>query len=330
MGVLKIATPVLKTANNPTFKGVGITKTPSYVDEAVDLATNVTSSVAFSLGSKVLTRSVPALFVASTLYDVGSGLYNLYKSYTSEPSSPIPSEPVIAEDGNKVEPKYIPEKIIEGAVNVAKANLENVKAKNDEIASTLTNFEGTTLPEHMANNTSALVGAINHLSEVIAKGTSDITLGSFSIGQTLSDFGLMFEHYANQGLKTESVKLGSSMSVTTDFSDKFNEVLDLNKQVLPKQYEKADLQIDDLTFRKTDKSIVDLDGLEVANISPREAELIKNATVSRKTTDENNLEFDEEDFDIMDSLPDITAITTYESRSELIEKIMRNEPIEEV
>ena len=49
----------------------------------------------------------------------------------------------------------------------------------------------------------------------------------------------------------------------------------------------------------TNQKIVDLDGIEVATAKPLDIALQKNATITRKTTDENNLELDDEDFDLM-------------------------------
>ncbi len=335
MGVLKLANTGYKAVNNPTFKNVGVVKTtPTMADDVANLTSNVTSSLAFSLASKVLTRSVPALFVASTLYDVGSGLYDIYKNYTSDKKTEDNSNTKIKTDEGIVTPKSIPETILNQAVTKAKSDVENVKAKSESIKAEFTAFEGTTLPEHMANNTSALVSAINHLTETVAQGSTQMSINVMALSQTLSDFSMLMEYGIEQNLKIKAVELGADtlkfpdmLNIKTDFSDSFNDVLGLKKEEIPKQIEKADLQIDDLTYRKTDVALTDLDGEVVATVSPREAETKKNITLAKKTTDENNFQLDEEDLDTMDtysSLPSLDGLYVHSNRAKQVEDILLN------
>jgi hypothetical protein len=192
----------------------------------------------------------------------------------------------------------------------------------------------------MKSNTSALVQSVNALTNALTLGLSESNIGILALTQAVSNLSSLMEHSNEQNLKSKAVDLKVStnpnisvnfpdlMNVKTDFSDSFNEILGLKKQEIPKQIEKADLQIDDLTYKKTATAVKDLDGQTVASISPREAELVKNATVAKKTTDENNFELDNEDYDIMDVLPDISPLLQYEKRADSIEKILRNLPLD--
>ena len=57
--------------------------------------------------------------------------------------------------------------------------------------------------------------------------------------------------------------------------------------------------------------IKDLDGQDVAKISPREAQTIKNASQARVATDTNNFELLDSDLDdLFGDLPDITGLFT--------------------
>lgn len=70
-----------------------------------------------------------------------------------------------------------------------------------------------------------------------------------------------------------------------------------------------DIEKDRHTFEKTAQSIKDLDGQVVANLSPREAQAVNNATQAKKNTDINNFELLDSDIeDLFGDLPDITGL----------------------
>ena len=90
--------------------------------------------------------------------------------------------------------------------------------------------------------------------------------------------------------------------------------------------QKDDLVIDDLEFRSSSQTILDLDDNEICNVSPRDVENIKNATVARKVTDENNFELDDDDFDddFNSLMPDISAIFGSYNVSDIITDITKS------
>lgn len=77
------------------------------------------------------------------------------------------------------------------------------------------------------------------------------------------------------------------------------------------QVSKQSFDIEDKVFNMTQQPINDLDGQSVANLSPRDATLIKNASQARMATDENNFELEQDDLDIADFV-DISSIFGYE------------------
>ncbi len=78
-----------------------------------------------------------------------------------------------------------------------------------------------------------------------------------------------------------------------------------NDELAVKSLEKTKLE-----YQTTQTTIQDLDGETVANKTPLELEAISNATKARKTTDENNFELDDSDFDIFPLDVDLTEILT--------------------
>jgi hypothetical protein len=335
MGVLKLANDVNKYANNPTFKGVGLTKsTPTMADTVTELTNNVTSSVVFSVASKVLPRFNPYLLVASTLYDIGTSAYQAYKNYTSAPPTIETANEPVSIDDKKVPVKDIPEKTLEKIIAQKQSDIAKVKDETQIIYDNFVSYNGTNLPDTMKSNTSALVQSVNALTNALTLGLSESNIGILALTQAVSNLSSLMEYSNEQNLKSKAVDLNVStnpnisvnfpdlMNVKTDFSDSFNEILGLKKQEIPKQIEKADLQIDDLTYKKTATAVKDLDGQTVASISPREAELVKNATVAKKTTDQNNLELDEGDFDILSNI-DISSIFGFEKTSIEEEQILK-------
>ncbi len=102
------------------------------------------------------------------------------------------------------------------------------------------------------------------------------------------------------------VENNPSIHTNVDLS-KIEDVADAIRDVFEKTKEKDEAILEDLNYKKSAAVISDLDGNVVANVSPRELEVIKNASVAREKTDINNFELENEDFDIGD-LSNITLL----------------------
>lgn len=84
----------------------------------------------------------------------------------------------------------------------------------------------------------------------------------------------------------------------------------LQQQFLDIKTQESGLKIDSMEYNRTSQTVKDWDENILADISPREARLVKDATMAIKTTDENNLELDTDDIDIV--LPiDISSINGF-------------------
>lgn len=70
-----------------------------------------------------------------------------------------------------------------------------------------------------------------------------------------------------------------------------------------------DIEKERHTYEKTPQNIKDLDGETVANLSPRDAQTVKDITQAKMATDTNNFELSESDIEgLFGDLPDITGL----------------------
>jgi hypothetical protein cdivTM_06112 len=70
-----------------------------------------------------------------------------------------------------------------------------------------------------------------------------------------------------------------------------------------------DIEKDRYAYEKTPQAIKDFDGETVANLSPRDAQTVKNVTQAKTATDTNNFELLDSDIeDLFGDLPDITGL----------------------
>ena len=85
----------------------------------------------------------------------------------------------------------------------------------------------------------------------------------------------------------------------------------------------AEIETERHEYETKPQTIRDLDGESVANISPRDAQTIKNASEARIATDTNNFELDSSDiFSLFDGLPDPSGLFDIELPSETLRKTM--------
>ena len=86
----------------------------------------------------------------------------------------------------------------------------------------------------------------------------------------------------------------------------------------------AEIETERHEYETKPQTIRDLDGESVANISPRDAQTIKNASEARIATDENNFNVGEDEIDgLFPEFPDITALFDFVMPSKIDEEIMK-------
>jgi hypothetical protein len=329
-------------ANNPNYKGGGVVKTSSpFVSTTVsDLENNVLSRIAtrgaLGVAGRVFSRFVPILSQAQMVYDVGSLASSVVSSLSTPDMETIEvvhhmKKPAVSTSSSGVvksnsTPTNDPQSTL--AYELNKTRAEQQKALEGSLSGVedgiSTPVVETTLPDVMRENTLALVQAINYLTLAITKGSGDVSSslqGMLMQGDTMTQLK-QAEYQQRDQHKYIDIQLWKAFLENGAKAFEKYKPTEVDMDFMKPFYEKG---AEDYDYKKNPLSIRDLDGQTVATHSPREIEAIKNATLSRKTTDENNLELDEEDFDIMDSLPDISSIFKYERQAPIIESIIRNE-----
>lgn len=98
------------------------------------------------------------------------------------------------------------------------------------------------------------------------------------------------------------VSLKTSLDKIATVKDDLAKISDNGKGLLDIEKERHD-------YEKKPQTIKDLDGQTVANLSPRDAQTVKNVTQAKTATDTNNFELDGNDIlDLFDGLPDPSAL----------------------
>ena len=86
-----------------------------------------------------------------------------------------------------------------------------------------------------------------------------------------------------------------------------------------------DIEKDRHTYEKTPQAIKDLDGETVANLSPRDAQTVKNATEARVATDENSFELSDSDVSgLFPEFPDITTLFDFPLPNKIDLEVLKN------
>ena len=268
-------------ANNADYSGGGVVKnTPSYSSNTiVDSLKNAVASRAVSTAVKtVLPRLNPYVAVGQIACE---GV-----SYLRAKSSDFGHSEGWVDSGNTDLSTISISKIINSkadsdmdVTNYAQNFSDYQESSYNQLSSDLDNIDSTlkastapTLPETMINNTSALVQSLNALTLSFQQQLGYMSSGILSVGAYLDQLVTLKQKEFEFHQETESIKL-----------------------------EKTQLQKESYEFKKTAQDVYDLDGQKVASFAPREAELVKNTTVAKDTTDKINFELDDEDLEPDDS-----------------------------
>lgn len=131
----------------------------------------------------------------------------------------------------------------------------------------------------------AFKSSIENLSKEVAKGANTVALNSSSNKVSV----------ALKGVNENLAKIATVKDDLAKISENGKGLLDIEK--------------DRYAYEKTPQAIKDLDGETVVNLSPRDAQTVKNATQAKKNTDINNFELLDSDIeDLFGDLPDITGL----------------------
>ena len=121
----------------------------------------------------------------------------------------------------------------------------------------------------------------------------------------------------SDGLKEVSKNNGANISLAIgSLNQNLAKISDSSKG-------RFDIEKERHTYEKTPQAIKDLDGETVANLSPRDAQTVKDITQAKTATDTNNFELLESDIeDLFGDLPDPTDLFKFELPGETLTKIL--------
>jgi len=135
---------------------------------------------------------------------------------------------------------------------------------------------------------------------------------SYQQGQTLPSVLSQNAKALTQSINALTVSFNEQFSLLNNYM--MANVL-YQQQFLDLKTAESDLKIESMTYNKTSQTIKDLDGNEVVNLAPRDASMVKNATVAKDTTDKINYDVD----DLLDDSPiDLSSIIGYEDGSDIM------------
>ena len=145
----------------------------------------------------------------------------------------------------------------------------------------------------------ALKGSVDNLTKAVTSGLNTVSLNSG--GNKVS--------VALKGVNENLAKIAEIKGDVAKISENGKGLLDIEK--------------DRHAYEKTPQAIKDLDGETVANLSPRDAQTVKNITQAKTATDTNNFELEGDDIlGLFDDLPDIGGLFNIELPSESLRKLM--------
>jgi hypothetical protein len=209
---------------------------------------------------------------------------------------------------------------------------KSIQEINDIISTETEYLEGENLIDTLQNNQKNTAESLKKLSQafvasnsVVASNvdlltSSNITLGN-QITQGFDNFavvmGAVLSEIYNVSAQAVSDSVGETVvNVTTpapvvniDMASVSSSIDGLKSEINPSSrvdfYDKQNTIAD---YKTTSIDIQDLDGNIIATDTPLNIKTRNEASSARKTTDENNFELDDEDFDMWDTMPDISDI----------------------
>lgn len=323
-GNLGSIVPPSRPANNENFQGISSKTSKQVAYEALE------SAIAMS---KISTKSKVVLELFGTAY-------SLLSSYLSTASE---------DEKEEIKKKQ------QEASNLSytyenQMNLDDFLTRQQEAMTPPTT--GETLPAVLTKNTKELVTSVNKLNSTL--GEKFDYFNNYMYGLlTYMDIatGLMDKTYAlskeladNAKKKDEdnSLTVGDSKMSPAEIEARKNlamlKAYDFKNTPVDQSILEADnvlgmsplqieashrsFEVEAKVYAKTAQTVKDWDENVLADISPREARLVKDATIAIDTTDKINFVLDDEDVDLVTPL-DIKTIFGYDGDSSTVQELFK-------
>ena len=147
----------------------------------------------------------------------------------------------------------------------------------------------------------ALKGSVDNLTKAVTSGLNTVALNSGSNKVSA----------ALKGVNENLAKIAEIKGDIAKISENGKGLLDIEK--------------DRHAYEKTPQAIKDLDGETVANLSPRDAQTVKNVSEARVATDENNFSLSDSDISgLFPEFPDITTLFDFPLPNKIDLEVLNN------
>ena len=147
----------------------------------------------------------------------------------------------------------------------------------------------------------ALKGSVDNLTKAVTSGLNTVALNSGSNKVSA----------ALKGVNENLAKIAEIKGDLAKISENGKGMLDIEKERH--------------VYEKTPQAIKDLDGETVANLSPRDAQTVKNVSEARVATDENNFSLSDSDISgLFPEFPDITTLFDFPLPNKIDLEVLNN------
>lgn len=216
-------------------------------------------------------------------------------------------------------------------------NADKPKVENPEKPQTDTPPPPSPPPNNGAGSGGGLIGEISKQNEILKNlaskvgQTTELSKISRGLGSLERAFKRSLDNLAKEVAKgsasiarsNEKGDISASVKSLKGSLDKLATVKEDLAKISENGKGLLDIEKERHEYEKKPQTIKDLDGQDVANLSPRDAQTIKNASEARVATDTNNFELDGDDIlGLFDDLPDINGLFNIELPSESLRKLM--------
>lgn len=281
---------VNKPSNNATYKGSGAVKAPAPVVSATTASTVSTVSAGgstlgkvFSIGSKVLGRvNTVGMFVQGMNYIDDQRLARIAE---------IEAEYAQMDSSQSAEKEALEQAIaFEKGVLAQEDKAKEVKQEADSIADSVAYMQGETLPSVLTQNAKALTQSINTLTTTLNEQFA--LLNNYMMANLIVQGQFLELKTAESGLKVEAMEFSKNPVDTSILKN--DSVVGMSPREIEVSHRSNEVEAK--VYARTATTVKDWDENVLADIAPREAELVKNATLAKDTTDKINFDID----DLMD------------------------------
>ena len=360
MGELKLSSPSSGYANNPDFVGNSKVFAPNFTPSpriSYKSSSIVPTLSRFALPTTFAMAGVQSMVdYAKSLYAEKLADLETKKTHNSSllPDTVMPEAPDSGSDTYTPQ-GHVPKDVVPTSSTALEFMNKNLELNKDLVSalSVIANNLGSGGNFKGIEDSIKYVGdAINNQTEVNVSLVTVVSDALFAIVESLQNPSKTIEEIEYKNLELEilqniadsiansnhssSIQFPDSIGVRMEslhpkqeqFIDKELYKQDIKIPMLEKYAENQDVEIDlvkkkheAMTYELTESTFNNILSDDIPSMKPIEIKALRNAVQAKKLSDENTLEFDEDDFDTSFGFPDISEIFEFNKKSDRLTSI---------